>query len=476
MNKAKQFVIGLLCGMTPGHAMLKDIALDSDLAQAMTKVGPITKADIMSPGLNGRSFFEFAETWNNLPALQKVLEDNGERMDSKDFLRGVANGKSLLKMAEDLGVLNLAFSPEIWAGHSREMEHVWYATDKNKRDKFDYLGIRRAVAAAEGREIREDVLARAGITRDNMRDAIRDGQVAERLKGKLAAIGEHFRPEDLLLADSDGDHTMYLVTAWNNAGPTFDELHAQGVQFEPDHFTFAYGNRKSLLDAAIEHKGLKHLFNARMWAGRPEALMELHGHVPADKRGDIDLTKILDQIYDDMYGKIVDVKNSSLQDLVTPLNGKEAGAVLPLGVKAVWDAMPDIRARLAKAGETITIDHLRKPSGVLNESCLTQAVRFGKLDEVMSILADSHAKLSYSDLTAKVGNQADTLLQMICKANQQEALLQPSHWVGRGQELLQVWEAMASDDRKGIDFKHIHSEMNRMTLRQRFGGGQALAL
>ena len=60
--------------------------------------------------------------------------------------------------------------------------------------------------------------------------------------------------------------------------------------------------------------------------------------------------------------------------------------------------------------------------------------------------------------------------------NQQAALLEPRHWIGRGQELLKVWEAMPANDRKSIDFKQIHSDMNRMTLRQRFGGGQALSL
>jgi hypothetical protein len=477
MNRAKQYVIGLLCGMGPDHVMMRDVKPDADLARELIAMDGIGKGDLLSHGQNGRSFFEFAETWEALPRLQKILQENGERMDKSDFLRGVVNGKSLLKLAEELNVLNQAFLPDAWAGHSLEMEQIWYSVDKGKREKFDFLSIRRAVAALEGKTVREDELARAGITKDEMRGAVRDGRL-DKVRDKLAAVGDTLKAEDFLLMDSYGDNCMDTSTAWNNAQATFDEFNAQNVRFEPWHFLHRCGDKKSVLSMAFEsnNKGARHLFNAKIWAGRPEAVMELYSHVPNDKRGEIDLPPLLDEIYNDMYGKVVDVKEPSLQDLLTPLGDDDAVRVLPLGLKAVWDAMPEIRAKLKKEGQVIGIDDLRQTSGILGESCLTQAVRFGKLDEVMAIMADSQAKFTYEDLTAKAENQPETLLQLICKANQQAALLQPRHWIGRGQELLKVWDAMSAAERKTIDFKQIHSEMNRMTLRQRFGGGQALSL
>jgi hypothetical protein len=108
---------------------------------------------------------------------------------------------------------------------------------------------------------------------------------------------------------------------------------------------------------------------------------------------------------------------------------------------------------------------LNLPAGIEGDTCLSMAIRYGRLADVMDILAESGERLTFTDLTAHKGPQADSLLVLAADTSQLEALMAPEHWVGRGRELQEIWRAVPVTARDKVDFASIQSEVNRLSLR-----------
>src|SRR5690606_9113985 len=103
-----------------GHEIYDGVDWDSDMASELLAAQSITKEDIFSMTPNGKSFFQYKKTWENLKKLFDFLSRNNQSITLDDLKKVVVNNKSALQMAADCNALKEIFTPEIWVGHSDE--------------------------------------------------------------------------------------------------------------------------------------------------------------------------------------------------------------------------------------------------------------------------------------------------------------------------------------------------------------------
>src|SRR5690606_8634698 len=133
MNKSTQLIVGMLLGNEKHHEIYDGIDRDSDMASELLDTKAITNEDDFSRTPNGKGFFQYKETWQNLKKLFNFLSKNDQRLDLEDLRKVIVNNKSAIDMAAECNALDELFVPEIWKGHSEEMQNLWYSIDRNKR-------------------------------------------------------------------------------------------------------------------------------------------------------------------------------------------------------------------------------------------------------------------------------------------------------------------------------------------------------
>jgi hypothetical protein len=471
MNKAKQLIIAVLCGFPSDHAVFKGAIADKNLAKKLLETNKITKSDIFSTTSTGKSLFEYRETWNNLDAIASHLKNNGENITHKDLLTPIDGGDTPLEMATQCNKLDKAFSPEIWKGKMDELEEAWFDISSYRRREYNLLDIKRKVAKAEGKTLREDVLSKADVNPFALKRAARTG-AWDVVSRQLKQAGQKLTVEDLLLSDDSGNHALSTRDAWQHFGDTCKELEKFGEKFTAQDFLKKKGGNDSLLEIATNFNYLNKIFKSDLWKKDPEGIMELYTALDETDREDIEIHKIMGHIIETAFGDKVSVDETlSLDELTRVLNAnkKNQSDVRPLGLVSVWDQIDDVKMHLGQRGEAITLDHLRLKSGYADENCLMIAARSGHISDVMSILEESKEKLSVQDLTTK-NSEDKTLLDILSDKNQLGEVLRPDHWLGRGQELLSVWEKVPSESRDKLDFQDLIGQINRMSLREKFGG------
>lgn len=480
MNKAKQIIIGMLSGLGAFDPVMKSLMEDATAATLLLDEIKIKKLDLFEAHRDGKSIFERDKTWENFPVFLQMLERSGERFEIADLKRVIVNDKSILDFAVEKKKLDKLMVPEIWKGRLSKMEELWFEIPKSDKTDYDFLNLRRKVAEATSHVLREDQLSSMGISTQEMKDALRDGgDKLEAVAQKLKENGDHLRKDDLFIFDADGDTVMNLPLFWK----TFDQvalmLSDNGEALDVEDFLKHNGTRNSGLVAAENNtssfnKGLTNLFNAAVWKGRPQAMLELYDHVKEEKRSEIDLPAVLSEVIESTYEDVIDVDSGlSLADLVVPLadigeekmSGYEFRA---LGMDFVWQKMDDIVAGLEASGEKITLADLKKPHGYGAETCLSSAVRKEHLHTVLDILEKNGERLSVEDLTNEDLEGGASLLEIIGESYQIPVLLTPELWQGHKDEFKQLWEALDDKYKSQVDEQDLISAVNRGSLRERF--------
>src|ERR1035437_5970267 len=233
-------------------------------------------------------------------AVEK-LRQKGVDIKGSDF-KTIVTGtfKTAVSMAFDADTLKNLFTPLIWQGQLAEMQDAWYNLESwsSKKDKFDFVKVQTLVAAGEGKPFREGQLKEWGSDIGEVRSAVSSGNY-EGLRKKLAAHGDHFRREDVLLLDKYGDHTLDVSAAWTHFGQLWDELARNGERLEVADFLFHSGKRDSILkDAEDAGDGLKELFNPRLWHGRTTDVISLYNLLAPGARAKVQIDAVLDDLAD----------------------------------------------------------------------------------------------------------------------------------------------------------------------------------
>lgn len=480
MNKSKLLIIGMMLGFEKGHDIFEGLDWNSDMASGLLEARTITKEDFFATTAKGKSFFEYKRAWENLRKVFDFVKKNGEQIGLADFKRVIVNNKNAIELAIECKALDEIFIPEIWAGHSREMEDMWFSIDKWKRPSKNFDELRIGVARLEGRVIREDKLKSIGIPPQDMHTAVKNGNLAD-MKKKLDASGEHFTLDDVKICDADGDHGLHTSGGWGKFEELYAEWEKHGQVPDAAFFNFRRGTRASIIEAAFTANAEKKVFNAKVFAGRPEELLKLYQGLKEEHRKKVDVRAVLSEIIEKECADQLQIDlNLKLEHLTMPLyhlDGGEKGSIqiTGLGLKKCWEQMDLVRDALSTRGEYLSLGHLRESAGLGGETGMFKAARYGHFDKVLEIAAQNGERLEVADLTAK-NESGKSVLTVLAETDKVGLLLKPELWVRRVGDLAVLWENLPANVKteKKPEFLAVQTRANQLSLRE-LGRGAAPA-
>jgi len=481
MNKAQQLVIAVFCGFPADHELITDAlsaAKPGDtLAFALLDMSAIDKETLFSPASNGKSIFEYKESWDNLAKLDALLGRNGEAFTRDDFSRTLAGGKTMAELAAQNDSLPAVFAPPLWKGHRREMEDLWFSLSGTIREKHDFRAIRRKVAKAEGVTLREDRLDAMGIPADDVRRALQSGEQwrLEKLVRKLAGQGDYLRKDDLFLMDEHGETVFDQRATWENFENIWAALEANGEKLTIDDYLFSRGENDTPLKSAATFGMVHKIFTAVLWQDDPDSMIELFNHIPEDEKYRVDLQAVLADINQNLYGDWFEkaaTRSSrpiTLAELTAVLNPKDPAirAVTPLGLKTTWDRMDEITAILEAGNEKLTRAHLRAQTNPGGDTYLMRATFFGHFETALHILRRSGEHLTISDLTDE-NKSGKSIINLLIEQDKITRIIDPTLWPGRSSELLALYDKLPHTTQQKINKQNLIAQINKQSLRNRF--------
>jgi len=438
----------------------------------------ITKADFFTPDDEGRFIIDTPGFWKNFDKVLDVLAKSGEKFVMEDFTRYLDRNetRTLLESAKENQGLSKIFSQPVWEGRFDQMERLWYKVPVPfRRETFKNDGLldpnlKRTLLAAEGRQMPEDGLAKAGLTTNDLRAAFIERGNFEEVNRKLNQAGDYFRKDYLLLPDNAGDTVFYHQNAWDKYDDLVKGMKAHGEKFEVADFVRPVGFVSTILARAAERKALSKVFTADHWVDRLPDMLELWGQVKEGWKNSAMTTRDFDNAYSDAesktYSKTVDFAAfNGKAALLTPIDtGTPGQTILPLGLRALWDNYGDVQKRLADVKEGLKVSDLRATSGLMGNSCLMGAVKFGHFDKVIDIARKSGEPITLDDFLSK-DRHGNTLLNILAERNQLGQVFAPELWAGRVADMKTLWTHVRVNDRGQVDFPQAEVAAKQATLK-----------
>ncbi len=484
MDDKQNLLIALSLGLKEDHSIRKD--LPENAGADIIDISNIDKDDFF----NGfekdgepKNFFHYKEAWEKLPDYVAAYAAKGVKITPEDITEVKRpGGKTLLEMAVDCGSVIYAFVPEIWAGRREDMENTWYSINKSSRASISFSDILARTAEIEGVQTREAQLKEMGISHDEMIDALKKGPLDTVLK-KLEEAGDYLRVDDLLLMDADGDTVFFASDVWNadKFEKIVDALAVNGEVLDRDFFMFQRGTRGTILTNGLgKTNGIDQIFSPKVWAGRPNEMLELFSEVPESNKSKFEihhvLLKVLEETYAPLLEEGADVSLEDLTETVSVLEGPDKVEGEPvkhypvslLGLESVWKNIEQIEDKLAVKGEALTSEHLAIESGYPKETVLMIAIKSGEFEKALDVLK-SDGGLSAEILLQK-SERGKTALDFIVEKDQVALLLDESMWVGMVDDFMQVYQALPDIKKAEVQEQvtSMHSHLNILSLRKAF--------
>ncbi len=477
----RQAIIAALCEH-PQQEKYRARAFSGDSLTSMTdalagKGVALSKRDFLTPDENGTYLIDTPGFWRNFARIRDMLAKQGERFVSEDFLAVIGERRTLLNSAIDNRALDKVFSDANWRGRYDEMELLWYKVavparrDYTNGDGTVPLTLKRSLLAAEGRELPEDRLQRAGLTPQEVRSAFRERGDLEILKRRLAATGDRLRKEYILLCDPVGDTSLAAQEAWQRYPEVARLLAAHGERLELADFIRQVGQTGNLLMRASEHRALDKVFAPELWEGRLGDMLSLWSHVrggwkaPSLTDADFDLAYAAAESA--TYAPVIDfTKLHGKQDLLRPLNGNDAQPVLPVALKAFWDHhAATVVPQLAKQGDALRLSDLRRVSGQMGQNVLISAAKFGHFRTVLDIVRASGEDLQLDDLMQR-DHHGNTLLSVLAARKELPLVFAPDIWAGRVHDMKLLWSQVRHSDHGQVDMAKLEIAVKQATLQK----------
>lgn len=454
MNKSAQLAIASFLALrTEDDLFPKGSLTRGDIEEAKD----FDKEDLFSAVSEDSTFLDTDEFWEKLPELFKYLRDKGQAPTHKDFQKKVNpdKPKTFLDIAHDKDQFKTLLDITLFPDDPMEVEHIFYSATASERQGIDSLEIRRGVAAAMGKTLREDKLTEMGITPYNLRKAIKENLLDNNYRDAKKQISL----EDGLLPNSVGDHPFTLRSGWMKFPEFIKDARANGEELNAEFFLFKRADRDSILESAAELDELDRIFNETTLKGLPELALELYENLPEEKKEKIEIDVLVDNIFEKKHQAEyqVDYSSISLESLTTDLNtqAKEKhdvgiSPVFALGFEKTWNDIDKVRSRLAEQGQQLKLEHLRIETGQRQETCFGKAVRYGHLQDVLEILADSGEKLDEEDLLRK-DKTGVRPVDYLLETETLDEVLNARLWADNIEGLRRLWNAVEaeSSDLKG---------------------------
>lgn len=478
----KQAIIAALCEH-PDQEKYKTRAFSgenlNEMMDTIAKEGSkLTKADFLTADDEGRYIIDTPGFWKNFDKVVDIVDKAGDKFTIEDFTKYLDRNetRNLLDSAREHGGLAKIFTKKVWEGRFDDMERLWYKVPvPSRREVFRNDGLldpslKRGMLKAEGRDMPEDALAKAGLTPAEFRGAFVERGNFEEVNRKLSQAGDYMRKEYLLLPDSSGDTVFYYQGAWDKFDDVAKGLKAHGEQFETADFVRQVGYVSNILTRAAERKALHKVFNPEHWEGRLSEMLDLWGEVKEGWKTATMTARDFDNAYSEAesrtYAKTVDLKGFESKDaLLKPIEAESGASILPVGLKAFWDNYADAAQKLSELKQNLTVSDLRETSGYMGNSVLMGAVKFGHFDKVVDIARKSGEALSLDDFLSK-DRHGNTMLNILAERNQLGQVFAPEMWAGRVDDMKTLWTHVRVNDRSQVDFSQAEVAAKQATLKQ----------
>lgn len=477
MDDKQRLLMALALGLGEDHELRA--GLGEDALDAILSFAEIDKDQFLNGfeiGEKTLNFFDTKKTWEKFPEIVKMYAEKGTPIEPEDlFVVKRANGKRLADMAIANDQISKLFIPEIWKGRIADLEEAYFSIEKTRRLGIDLIDVKREVASLSGQKIREDELKEMGIEVSELVQAIKGGTLGS-IHSKLEAHGDHFRKEDMLFTDADGDTAFYAGTVFKQGhfGSMMNFLMEVGEYPDVEFFNFKRGDRASVLDNVIKNDALSTVFSDRYWEGRPQEMMEVYDLVPIARREKFEITPVLQRILDQMYGaKIeegIDIPLDELTEAVDLINftndqgEREAYPIIMLGFPSVWEKFDTVKANLEARGESLTVDDLMIECGIPKRNVFTIAIDAGKFDDAFDIVKQSGSL--NADILLQANENGKTTLDHIIAAQKVDELFDADLWIGNAADMERVYNALPDDHKDKVST--MLSDVNIRSLRKTF--------
>jgi len=483
-KRIKQAIIAALCEH-PEAEKYRQRAFSGDnmpdIIVAMSQQPhTLTKADFLAQDDDGKFLLDSAGAWKNFDKIIKILQENGEQFTYDDFMKPLVAGsqKSLLDSARIHGGLSKIFTFEAWHGRFEEMERLWYKVSvPDRKNLFKNLGdipsdLKIRMFAAEGKVTPEERLAKAGLSPADIRAAFGAPGNLDDINNKLQLVGDYLRKEYVMMTDVFGD-TVFdsrLVT-WDKYGLVVQIMKAHGERFEVADIVRKVSYVSSILGRAAEHRVLDKVFTDAHWVDRLPEMLTLWAHVLDGWKTASMTTRDFDSAYakaESMtYAKhFAALRITGKADLLKPLNegAKTEKPVLPLGLRAVWEAFDSVQKALG--GDKLTIADLRAPTGEMGNSCLICAAKYGCFDKIVEMSRQGGGMFAMEDFLSK-DSHGNMLVNLLAEKNQLALAFAPDIWAGRVSEMKMLWSQVRAEHRQQVDFRQAEVAARQATLKQK---------
>ncbi len=483
----KQALIASLCEH-PDQEKYKTRAFSGENLEKVVEAlaeqrNTLTKADFFTPDDEGKYIIDTPGFWRNFEKILTLVHKAGDKFTMDDFLKPLGpheDSRNLIDSARQHGGFAKIFTKATFEGRFDEMERLWYRVPMpSRRDLFRNDGqldpaLKRGMFAAEGRDMPEDRLSKAGLSAQDIRGAFEARGNFEDVNRRLHQAGDWMRKEYLLLPDNAGDTVFYQQGAWDRYNDVVKNMAAHGEQFEPADFIRQVGLVSNVLARAAERKALDKVFNPDHWVDRLPEMMEVWSYVREGWKAASLPPKDFDNAYAEAesktYGKLIDfARFESKAELLRPLNvdAVESGAekaVLPLGLKSFWESFDTVQQKLANMQDKITMSDLRQKSGQMEDTCLMGAVKFGRFSAVVDLARKAGQNVTLDDFLAK-DRHGNTMLNILAERNELEAVFAPENWAGRVNDMKQLWTHVRISDRQQVDIGQAEVAAKQATLK-----------
>jgi hypothetical protein len=483
----KQAIIAALCEH-PDQEKYKARAFSGEnLEKVMDALAEqrntLTKADFFAQDDDGKYLIDTPGFWRNFEKVLAIVSKSGDKFTMDDFRKPLGpteDARTLLDSARQHDGLGKIFKPAVWEGRFDEMERLWYyVPTPSRRQLFQNDGkldisFKRTLLNAEGRELPEDRLAKAGLTPHDVYQAFTQNGNYEDVTRRLAQAGDWMRKEYLLLPDKDGYTAFYEQGAWDRYNDLHKRMQSRGEQFEVSDFIRQMGYGPNMLTRAYERNALQHVFAAQHWVDRLPEMTGLWSKVLSGWKTGSFTVREFDKSYAEAesmtYGKLVDfTRFESKQELLRPLNPDAAASgaekpVLPIGLKSFWDNIETVQQKLSNMNARLTLADLRQTSGELEDSCLISAVKFGRFNDVQDIARKAGDKVGVNDFLSK-DRHGNTVLNLLAERGELNQVFHPDTWAGRLSEMKTLWTHVRVSDRAQVDFDQVEVAAQQATLR-----------
>lgn len=434
----------------------------------------LTKDDVLSVADDGTHFLQNKRGWEIFGIVNQLVREGGESFTADDFKAplGTRHGgqKPLYQWAVESGSLSDIFNYDVWEGQEDEMLEFFYEIPEDARKQVDMVSVRRDFARARGEDIREDRLAKIDVTPEKIAEAATSSFQFKQIAEKLQEAGESVLADDLHTPKADGATVFTDTSFYNNLDDVMKVLNEHGQTLSKEDFLMAPEGQKSAIEFAGEQNILPKIFDADLWVGRSEEMLELWDAVPENLKGQVNIATVLNKVDEKTFEDSVHIdENTPLQYMYTTVRGKapvagqadEAG-LKPLGTKKGWDDLNSVYTKLHEKGVAITLDSLREDNGRGDASMIYTAVATGHFDLLQKIAENSDDRLTVEDLTRETAH-GDTVLRQLADKTKLVALLKPEAWVNRVDEMKQVIDAVPEDKRGSITFDKFLYEARDLT-------------